>query len=645
MINVNVVFENGESKTVTGNSGDNLLDLLRDNEVGVYAPCNGNGTCGKCMVQITQGTVRKEAMGELSKERQEKGFVLSCMSYLTEDVSVFVPDASLVGAAKIKTAERNRKNREKYEQLRARFAQIHGEVPHIYKLTIQLPEATLDDNVSDHDRLKREIRVQLGYTKVKMSLNLLKKLPFALRKNHFKITLFYTITNEKSIRIRHITWDENEKAYGVAFDIGTTSVAACLVDLETGKILKEVSTANAQLKYGADVINRIIYATKGDGLRKLKDAIIYESINPLINELIGKAKIESERILIMSLSANTTMTHLFLGIYPDYLRREPYIPVITDTRQLTVFPWEMELLVNQNAVVIISPSVASYVGGDISAGVIAAEMRDTEALTALIDLGTNGEIVFGNKDFLMTCACSAGPAFEGGEISCGMRASLGAIEGVEIEDDSSDPILRIIDTERPYGICGSGIIDLISELKRTGLINAKGKFDRDRRNHRVSYDDYDIGRYVLAKVGEYGNDEEVAVTEIDIDNFIRAKGAIYSALYTLLESLGFAPENLDKIKISGGIGSHIGIRNAINIGIFPDIPLEKYEFIGNSSLSGSYLSLVNRKAAEYIDQSAYMMTYVELSVYPGYMDEFVSACFIPHTDLHRFPNHGNMNEQ
>jgi uncharacterized 2Fe-2S/4Fe-4S cluster protein (DUF4445 family) len=640
MVNVQVALEHGEPKTVSGQVGDNLLDLLRDNGIGVYAPCNGNGTCGKCMVQVTEGSIRKEAMGELSKERQEKGFVLSCMSYLTEDVSIFVPDASLVGAAKIKTAERNRENRLKYETLRTRFAQLHGEIPHIHKLTIQLPEATLDDNVSDHDRLKREIRVQLGYTKVKMSLNLLKKLPFALRNNRFKITLFYTITNEKSIRIRHITWDENEKAYGVAFDIGTTSVAACLVELATGRILREVSCANAQLKYGADVINRIIYATKGDGLKKLRDAIIYESINPLINELIGKAKIEAERILIMSVSANTTMTHLFLGIYPDNLRREPYIPVITDTRQVTVFPWEMELLVNQNAVVIISPSVASYVGGDISAGVIAAEMRDTDSMTALIDLGTNGEIVFGNKDFLMTCACSAGPAFEGGEISCGMRASLGAIEGVEIEEGSCEPMLRIIDAERPYGICGSGIIDLISELKRTNLINAKGKFNRDEHCDRVKFDEYDIGRYILAKIGEYGNDEELSVTEVDIDNFIRAKGAIYSALYTLLESLGFTPNDLDKIKIAGGIGSHIGIKNAINIGIFPDIPLERYEFIGNSSLSGSYLSLVNKKAAEFIDNSAYNMTYVELSVYPGYMDEFVSACFIPHTDMHRFPNHG-----
>ncbi|QSX08353.1 DUF4445 domain-containing protein [Alkalibacter rhizosphaerae] len=640
MLNITVILENGDTKTIQGTFGDNLLDVLRDNGIGVYAPCNGNGTCGKCIVQVKEGSLRKETMGELSKERQDKGFVLSCMSYLMEDITIAIPDSSLVGAAKIKTAERNKKNREKYEKLRSRFAALHGEVAHIHKLTIQLPEATLDDNVSDHDRLKREIRVQLGYTKVKMSLNLLKKLPFALRKNHFKITLFYTVTNERSIRIRHITWDENEKAYGVAFDIGTTSVAACLVELETGRILREISSANAQLKYGADVINRIIYATKGDGLKKLRDAIIYESINPLINELIGKAKIESERILIMSVSANTTMTHLFLGIYPDYLRREPYIPVITDTRQVTVFPWEMELMVNQNAVVIISPSVASYVGGDISAGVIAAEMRDSDTLTALIDLGTNGEIVFGNNEFLMTCACSAGPAFEGGEISCGMRASLGAIEGVEIEDETFQPILRVIDTHRPYGICGSGIIDLISELKRTNLINAKGKFNRDEPCERVLYDEYDIGRYVLAKEGEFDNDEEVAVTEIDIDNFIRAKGAIYSALHTLLESLGFAPDDLEKIKISGGIGSHIGIENAINIGIFPDIPLEKYEFIGNSSLSGSYLSLVNKKAAEYIDNSAYNMTYVELSVYSGYMDEFISACFIPHTDLNRFPNHG-----
>ncbi|MBF7096899.1 corrinoid activation/regeneration protein AcsV [Alkalibacter mobilis] len=642
MITVTVVFNDGSKKSIQGDENDNLLDLLRDNGIDIDAPCNGNGSCGKCIVKIIEGDLRKESMKELSKEKLDQGYVLSCMSYLKEDLKIFLPDSSMVGSSRIKSSHEGKSTEwAKYKKMRKKFAESHGEEPYINKMVLKLPEPNLDDNISDHERLKREIKVKFGYKKVKMSLNLLKKLPFALRNNNFEITLFYTITNEESIRIRHLSWDKNEKAYGVAFDIGTTSVAACLVELESGEVVNEISCGNAQSRYGADVINRIIYSTKKDGLKKLKDALINESMNPLIIQLANEADIETEQILILTASANTTMSHLLLGIYPDYLRREPYIPVIVDTHEVTVFPWEMELMINQNAVICISPSVASYVGGDITAGVVAADIRDKPELTALIDLGTNGEIVFGNQDFLMTCACSAGPAFEGGEISCGMRASLGAIEAVTIQDNNYVPVFKIIDTDKPYGLCGSGIIDLISELKRTGLINAKGKFDKSKECERISFDEYGIGRYVLAFKEEYDIDNDIYITEIDIDNFIRAKGAIYSALYVILDSLGFTPNDLDKIKIAGGIGSHIGIKNAINIGIFPDIDLEKYEFIGNSSLSGSYLSLVNRKARDFIGETANQMTYVELSVHPGYMDEFVSACFIPHTDLARFPSHIN----
>jgi len=359
-------------------------------------------------------------------------------------------------------------------------------------------------------------------------------------------------------------------------------------------------------------------------------------LTPIIANLCRSADISARSILRLCVGANTTMNHLLVGVDADPVRMDPYIP--------SFFGWEgllagdLKLPANPLAPVIIAPNIGSYVGGDITAGTLAAGFWNKEEMSLFIDLGTNGEIVFGNSDFLMSCACSAGPAFEGGDISCGMRATDGAIEACTMDKATMEPTLTIVGDagQKPVGICGSGIIDIISELYRCGIINAKGLFIRE--GERVKRDQHGMGRYVIATAAESETGREVSINEVDIDNFIRAKGAIFSAIDTLLQSVDMTVEMIDTVYVAGGIGSGINMKNAVNIGMLPDVELEKFRYIGNSSLTGAYAMVISDAAAAKCAEVGANMTYLELSTYPGYMDSFVAACFIPHTDARLFPS-------
>ena len=315
---------------------------------------------------------------------------------------------------------------------------------------------------------------------------------------------------------------------------------------------------------------------------------------------------------------------------------EPFIPSFFLCRELRLC--DVLAGMHPEAGLTLAPNVGSYVGGDITAGLLACTLWNRDELALFIDLGTNGEIVLGSSEYLFTCACSAGPAFEGGDISCGMRATNGAIEEVHIDKDTMEPRLVIIGKkdQKPLWLCGSGIIDTVAELFRGGIISAKGKFAREGK--RVRYDEHGMGRYVLAFEEESADGREISINEVDLDNFIRAKGAIFSAILLMLRQLGMEPSDLKHIQIAGGIGGGIDFPNAITIGIFPDLPLDKFTYIGNSSLSGAYAVLLSCQAEEKVRELSSNMMYVELSNEPGYMDEFVSACFLPHTHSELFPS-------
>ena len=421
---------------------------------------------------------------------------------------------------------------------------------------------------------------------------------------------------------------------GIAVDIGTTTVTAAMLDLETGRILAKASAGNGQIRYGADVINRIIQSSRPGGREKLQRAVREETLVPLMKSLCAGSGKTPEDITRIVIAGNTTMEHLLVGADAETIRMEPYEPEFLELHGKTA--GELGLPARADAAVIFAPNVGSYVGGDITAGVLTTLLWDKDELTLFIDLGTNGELVLGNRDYMLCCACSAGPAFEGGDISCGMRATTGAIEAVKIDAETMEPELSIIGEagEKPIGLCGSGIIDLIAELFRCGIISPKGRFVKEGR--RIRHDQYGGGYYILAFPEESGDGREVSISEPDIDNFVKAKGAIFSATRAMLNGAGLELEDMSQVLIAGGIGSGIDIEKAISIGMLPKMPVETYSYIGNSSLTGACAMLVSDAAEEKVFELGRSMTYMELSTHPGYMEEFVAACFLPHTDASLF---------
>ena len=503
-------------------------------------------------------------------------------------------------------------------------------------LPLELAEPTLEDTMPDNERLLRAVEAAAGVDEsdIMLPYSVLKDLSWVLRESGFKVKCVISRDGDR-ILIRDVLPQSNaDPMVGFALDLGTTSLAGVLVDLETGKILAKASGGNGQIRYGADVINRIIESDREGGRKRLQDAVIKESIIPMLASMYRSANINPRRIYRMVLAGNTTMNHLLLGLHADPIRMEPFVPSFFRAGDL--YARDIGLKLNPMAELIVAPNIGSYVGGDITAGALVSMIWNSPEMSLFIDLGTNGELVFGNSEFLMSCACSAGPAFEGGDISCGMRATDGAIEACTIDKDTMEPAMTVVGDVPPAGICGSGIIDIIAELFRCGIIDGKGKIVRE--GPRILRDEHGMGSYVLAWQKDTGGVKDVVLNEVDIDNFIRAKGAIFSATETMLSSLGFDASVIERVYVAGGIGSGINMRNAVTIGMFPDIPLENFHYIGNSSQAGAYAMLLSSQAREKVFELSRSMTYLELSNEPGYMDAFVAACFLPHTDRELFPS-------
>ena len=619
------------------NAGDNLLELARRANVAIDAPCSGNGSCGKCRVKLIEGDVDSFPSRHITDEEYEAGWRLSCNCKVVTDCTVFVPDIASAYQSRMKTADLSSPEEvaifeKTQEDLHASGIVFDND---FMALTLEMTAPSEEDTMPDNERLTWAVQAQLGEVKVEIPYIVMVKLASTLREHDFKVTVKGELLGDRFLCME-ICGPEDTAVVGCAIDIGTTTVSMVLTDLKTGKILAKGSSGNGQIRYGADVINRIIEQSRPGGKKKLQDAIVKETLTPIIANLCKSTGISARSILRLSVGANTTMNHLLVGVDADPVRMDPYIP--------SFFGWEglkagdLKLPANPLADVVIAPNIGSYVGGDITAGTLAAGLWDKDEMSLFIDLGTNGELVFGNRDFLMSCACSAGPAFEGGDISCGMRATDGAVEACTIDKDTMEPTLTVIGDagQKVVGICGSGIIDIISELYRCAIINARGLFSREGK--RVKRDQHGMGRYVIAFAEESETGREVSINEVDIDNFIRAKGAIFSAIDTLLQSVDMTVDMIDHVYVAGGIGSGINMKNAVNIGMLPDVELEKFSYIGNSSLAGAYAMVVSDQAIEKCTEVMTNMTYLELSTYPGYMDSFVAACFIPHTDRNLFPN-------
>ena len=633
-------IEGGGAVIVECNAGDNLLELAKRANVAIDAPCSGNGSCGKCRVKLLSGELDTIPSRHISEEEFSQGWRLSCNSKVASDATVLVPDIASAYQSRMKTADLSSPEELAiFEQAKENMAGGGLHFVHSFlALQLELSPPSEDDTMPDIERLQwavQEAAADHECSRVVVPFAVMVKLASTLRENEFRVCVKGEM-KDCTFTCMDICPYDDTAVVGAAIDIGTTTVTMVLADLTSGKLLAKGSSGNGQIRYGADVINRIIQSAKPGGRKALQDAIIKETLNPILGNLCKTADISAKSILRMVIGANTTMNHLLIGVDADPVRMDPYIPSFFAWQDLKA--GDLKLVANPLAPVIIAPNIGSYVGGDITAGTLATMMWDMDEMTLFIDLGTNGEIVFGNRDFLMSCACSAGPAFEGGDISCGMRATDGAIEAITIDKDTLEPTLTIVGDpgQKPVGLCGSGIIDIISELFRVKAIDAKGLFVRE--NKRIARDHHGMGRYIIATAEESDTGREVAINEVDIDNFIRAKGAIYSGIDTLLQSVDMTPDCIDRICVAGGIGSGINMKNAVNIGMLPDVELEKYHYIGNSSLTGAYAMVMSDLACDKCHEVGANMTYLELSTYPGYMDSFVAACFLPHTDASLFPS-------
>ncbi|MDR2360092.1 MAG: ASKHA domain-containing protein [Oscillospiraceae bacterium] len=599
-----ITFKTAASEITIAESGTgaNILDLAREHSIDIDAPCNGNGTCGKCKVKLNGRDV------------------LACQTVVTEDSVVEIPEGASAFKSGIKTADLSDERelaifRDTQRQL-SEFTIETG----LSIVSVQLSEPTADDPADDWTRLSTALNLQSA------SLFALSELPDALRSGNWNADCVV-----RGSRLLDIGPDP--RLCGLAVDIGTTTVAAVLADLQTGEILAKASAGNGQIRYGADVIHRIVEAEKPGGSAKLRGAIL-DTLNPLIAQIADIAGIPRIAIYRAVITGNTTMNHLLLGLPSANIRLDPYVPAVMEFPVLTAS--EIALPINPDAEVIIAPNSGSYVGGDVTAGTLASLIWKREDSYALfVDLGTNGELVFGGAEFLFCCACSAGPAIEGGDMSCGTRATDGAIEDCVIDASTLEPSFSVIGNVKPSGICGSGYIDLVAELFTSGIIDARGKFAKLSRRIK---DTDGIKSYVLAFADESASGSDIEITEIDLDNFIRAKAAIFSAIRTMLAGLDFAIDMIDEVLIAGGIGSGINFANAVTIGMLPDIGLDKYRYLGNTSLAGAYAMLSSSAASAQVTEIKRNMTYLDLSTHPGYMEEFVGACFIPHTDSKLFPS-------
>lgn len=618
-----------ENVTVSVMKGTNLLIAAKNAGVDIGSPCGGRGTCGKCAVKVIDGAGEMRDDAHLSQELKDSGYILACQVPVEADMIIEVPYFSRLTRHKVVlSSQKTRFSRENDYFVKNRMNPISR------KYFVELDKPELSDSLNDLDRLKTALGKKNGISNPSIGLKCLQKLPGVVRAGDWQLTA--TIVNNDGVNeIVNLEPGKSAKpAYGLAVDLGTTTVAASLLDLEKGKIVDKAGTYNKQAAYGSDVISRIIYADENqDGIETLQRAAV-NTVNELIEELLIKNGLEQSDISVMVLGGNTIMTHMFMGLTASYLRLEPYVPGAVKFPAIKA--GQLDIGINPEAPIVTIPSVASYVGGDITAGVLATMLTHSEELTLFIDIGTNGELVLGNNEWMVACSCSAGPAFEGSGISCGMRAMDGAIDWIEIDNTSFEVQCRTIGGMKPMGICGSGLIYSLSEMMEAGIIDRAGQINERISSYRIRKSQEGL-EYILVFAEESGSSQDIVITESDIKNLLRAKGAIFAGIRTMLHEVQLNVKDIDRVYIAGGFGNYINITDAINIGLLPDLPPDRFEYVGNSCIQGAMLVLLCQEAFTEATEISDKMTYLELSTGNLFMEEFVSALFIPHTDLGLYP--------
>lgn len=607
--------------------GSNLMQSAIEAGVHINASCGGSGTCGTCNVLIKSGQVESQKSNKVPDSDFKKGMRQSCQSRVMSDLTVEIPAGSRLETSVL--------TQEKIVSSAAGQTLATGWkfAPPLEKRFLELRQPTPGDNAADLNRLLRCIDKTCSYSRVDVEFAVVKTLGEVLRTADFKVTA--TFLDDDGLRrlINLEPGDTRRTNCSLAFDIGTTAVRGQLLDLVRGKVIAQAIDYNGQISYGADVIARIAQCRKPGGLEKLQKAVV-ETLNKLTAKMISSAKVDIKDINHVVVAANTVMMHLVLGLDPQFLRLSPYVPTVTNPPMVKAI--ELGIDAGKHAYVYTVPSVASYVGGDIVAGVLGSGVYQRPKVTLYIDIGTNGEIVVGNRDWMVTSAASAGPTFEGGGIKCGMLATAGAIEDFEL-GKNGEPVLSVISGGKPSGICGSGIINMAAVLLQAGLITQAGKYSPEINDPHIrpGEDGYE---YVLATAKQSTTGKDIVFTEIDMTNLIRAKAALYAGYQTLIKSVGSMMENIDEVVIAGTFGSRLNMEHAITIGLLPDLPREKFIFIGNGSLLGARLISFSTDLLRESVKVASMMTNLELSDSAEFMTNYTAAMFLPHTDASLFPS-------
>lgn len=639
-----------EDVAIRVENGTNLLEAIASAGIRINARCGGSGACGKCKVIVREGAVEdlSDEKSRIKDEEKEQGYRLACRSLVREDLVVEVPPESRVRKLAMGEKETLAGRRHippcEMDDILAKGAHDSP----VRKFYLELTEPSIQDNTGDLTRVFQGLRTSHGLDVSNIDLDTLRELPAMLREAGWKVTVSLlcegtecevgaedcTIEKCSCLRIVKVEpGDTTGSQYALAVDIGTTSIHVDLLDVVRRKTVCKSAEYNGQTAYGEDVISRIVYSLKKDHLSQLQNAAA-TTINELTQDLLNQAGLKPSDISFITAAGNTTMTQLFAGINSKYIREAPYVPTVN------ALPWlkagDLNINVSPNTPVFMFPGVASYVGGDIVSGIMAFGLVNRDELTLYLDLGTNGEVVVGNKDWMMTASCSAGPAFEGGGLTCGMRATLGAVQDFYIDPERKEPVVITIGNKKPIGVCGSGVIVILAELLRFGILQQNGKLNPDADTERVRDND-GVLEYVIVWKKDSGSDEDIVITEADLDNILRAKGAVYAGCASLLQQVGVTFDMLQRVVLTGSFGNYVDIQSAITIGLLPDLPLDVYCFIPNGSLLGARLAAFSCALTGHSATIARAMTNIELSEDTTFMDGYMAAMFLPHTDASQFP--------
>ena len=598
-------------------------------KVGLYlnSVCGGDGYCGKCKVMVDEGQFQAKPTGLLTPDETRDNVVLACQTRVLSDLTVTVPSSHALETGRILIdSDAHRFSGPAGDERLAAFEFD----PLVRKLYMEMTPPSVQDHTADHERLYMAIRERIDAPIMQTGFRVLQKLPGVLQECGYKATVTVGRRGGATEVIDIEGGDQSRRNFAVAVDLGTTTVVAHLVDLATATTLDTEATYNSQLSFGEDYIRRIIYAEQNEAFDELQSRMI-KDVNSLIVTLALRQNVGLQEITTVVCAGNTAMIHFLLNLDARRIRREPYVASAGFVPALRAA--EVGIQISKRGLLYCLPGVAAYVGSDIVGGVLATGMFAKRGISLLADIGTNGEIVLGNRDWLVCASSSAGPAFEGSGVRHGMRAGAGAIEKISYRGPGQIHYDTIGEAP-PAGICGSGLLDLLAELYTHGVIDRTGRF---AENHDASLTDGEDGRqYRLVPAAD--DRQEIVITQADINNLLRSKAGVFAAIRVLMEATQTRLADLETVYLAGGFGNFLNVGHAVTIGMLPDVPVEKIRFVGNTSIAGAKMALLSRKALQRAEKIAAGMTYFDLMSHTGYMEEFIRAKFLPHTDLTLFPS-------